>query len=132
MDALCRLGADADALNPVRGNFTPLQMHLYLCHLQLGVEPNPELMRTLITHGADMAARNGRGNYSALSKLFWLVEASRETIPRPTSGGLHPNSLCFNSEFEVRIYFCYFFFFSNSSHASNDLCNIELRDMEGM
>ena len=77
IDALCLLGIDANAQISTEDALSPLQMHLNLCILQLGVEPQVEILKTLIRHGADLALKNGRG-FTALSILFWLMEASRQ------------------------------------------------------
>ena len=89
IDALCRLGADANARISTEDALSPLQMHLNLCILQLGVEPQVEIMKMLIRHGADLALKNGRG-FTALSLLFWLMEASRQESP-PRQAPLSPS-----------------------------------------
>ncbi|KAK7092718.1 ankyrin-3-like [Littorina saxatilis] len=80
VNALCCLGVDADSQIGTEDALSPLQVHMDLCVLQLGTEPQADVMNMLISHGADLGKVNVRG-YTPISVLFWLVEASsRENI----------------------------------------------------
>ena len=75
--SLCSLGVDANAQAQAEDLLSPLQMHLNLCILQLGISPNVRLMEVLIEHGADLAMKNRQG-YTPLSLLFWLTLAWKQ------------------------------------------------------
>lgn len=99
VDALCRLGVDANARMGTDDLPTPLHLHLNLRVLQLGCDLNLDLIKVLISHGADLAVENRKG-YTPVSILFWLLytnirqhETSQSTEPDEAVGNAILNGI---------------------------------------
>ncbi|KAK7485082.1 hypothetical protein BaRGS_00023721 [Batillaria attramentaria] len=72
VDALCRLGVDANARIGGDDFHTPLHVQLNSHIAQLGCDFNLDLMKVLVGHGADLAIENGDG-HTPVTILFRML-----------------------------------------------------------